>query len=1298
MSTETKQPNHSIVAIFKPSSDSESSSSSAGPSGSVATTTRPAIVALFDVNVGNLNDAPKLKGSNAFDYDDWKKVFKHWAVNKGVWRLINNDAATSGADAVDFLTPYGLTPSQCKEKFTSLHQRVWGSICISTHDAMGTSLPDSIASEQERAENKFNFLEFNCNYLWTKIKDTFEKKAGMASTHCLDEFLSLRMEPNENPLQFRQRLDVLIHRFNNIEGDVILPGERISQGTKFYLATRALPRKWETTIQAVISTNHTPTLDHLFSALQRIHDNNHSQSKQNKSDRDSALSFNERQDEDAYAFNERRDRPNYKSKDGSSSSSSSKSQDRNPRYKGNNYDPNYKSKGTKQTPIKTGTGAGTSTKDDDDDHVSFPFIDELTLHKLYQSEMDGPNEAFSPEVMLALHDSRAGHFIIDSGSSKHIVFDKRVLSNVQSIEPFRMFGATGQHATVKQMGSVELSGKVSINNVCYTPNATHNLLSLAKLLDDGCDVTEITKSTIRVTKRVKFRNDNHHTQIHMRFNRKPGEGVWRMMLPEHTRREMYQRSANFSKIREPGASSPSPQAAAPSSAVAALMQGEKDERSLFFTHVEPNYDQTIFQFHEKETDQAKLWHNRLGHQNKNVIIGMNELYKLGITKEQLRHLDNCVCDDCIKGKGRATRIGQTIPEIHRVHKILGRLHIDLLGWVSVFNGRHMQRTPTMGGNLYAIHITDEESSYTAPGLLKHKSDATSFTMETIELWESQTNEKVKEIIIDGGELVNNEFKDYCAKKGINLKWTTRDHAEHNGKSERRGGTLKEIARAMMSHSGVPSCLWGEAFNYATFVYNNSPQPVINGRIPAQVLFGKSTSPNHIKVFGCDAFVLIPESQRGPFQPRYRKGMFVGHDLKQNCDRIMNAENNNRIIFSRDTKCLENSFTVAESIEGKRDYFDESLAPLVILQDIINSNANPTTLVSNASAPMATANSNAPMPATNAINSSNDDSEVQFNEQQPDDEQKDEILPEPIINQSAVIAASPPPATLPQRVSREVKQLQTAAQNINFKPTPAVPNRGQHKLTYTSSTVSAQVTETLPSVSSRGRVTKPTNPNRLHLLIDEDNNLVQTSGEMLPMDVEKASPTIRVPETYDEAMKGPQRKEWTQAILDETTSHTINETWDNETESYPRDQRPITGRWVFATKLDENGKVIRYKARLVGRGFQQQAGVNYDETFAPVTKLKSVKLLLSLAATHDLEIKQLDFDTAFLNATLDHEVYMTLPPGTSNPGKVVRLVKSLYGLKQAGHDWNKLISRKIIDLGYTQLKCDTCLFIKRTQQG
>lgn len=109
------------------------------------------------------------------------------------------------------------------------------------------------------------------------------------------------------------------------------------------------------------------------------------------------------------------------------------------------------------------------------------------------------------------------------------------------------------------------------------------------------------------------------------------------------------------------------------------------------------------------------------------------------------------------------------------------------------------------------------------------------------------------------------------------------------------------------------------------------------------------------------------------------------------------------------------------------------------------------------------------------------------------------------------------------------------------------------------------------------------------------------------------------------------------------------------------------KWVYTIKLNADGSLDRFKARLVPKGFNQTAGVDYDETFSPVAKLNSIRILISLAATMEWELHQLDVKNAFLHRDLQEEIYMMQPLGFVAKGeslKVCKLIKSIYGLKQS----------------------------------
>ena len=141
------------------------------------------------------------------------------------------------------------------------------------------------------------------------------------------------------------------------------------------------------------------------------------------------------------------------------------------------------------------------------------------------------------------------------------------------------------------------------------------------------------------------------------------------------------------------------------------------------------------------------------------------------------------------------------------------------------------------------------------------------------------------------------------------------------------------------------------------------------------------------------------------------------------------------------------------------------------------------------------------------------------------------------------------------------------------------------------------------------------------------------------------------------------KQWEQAILDEYNSLVKNKTWMLMT--LPVSRKAISCKWVFKHKMDENGDVVRFKARLVARGFSQVYGIDYMDTFAPVAKLASLRILLVIAAVKDLEILQMDAVTAFLIPDLEEEIYMVQPEGFDEKKELVcKLQKGLYGLKQS----------------------------------
>ena len=156
-----------------------------------------------------------------------------------------------------------------------------------------------------------------------------------------------------------------------------------------------------------------------------------------------------------------------------------------------------------------------------------------------------------------------------------------------------------------------------------------------------------------------------------------------------------------------------------------------------------------------------------------------------------------------------------------------------------------------------------------------------------------------------------------------------------------------------------------------------------------------------------------------------------------------------------------------------------------------------------------------------------------------------------------------------------------------------------------------------------------------------------------------------PQSFKEAMSSPEAPYWKEAINDELESILQNHMW--ELVDLPPGSKPLGYKWIFKKKMKADGSIDKYKARLVINGYKQKEGLDYFDTYSPVTRISSIRMLIAIAAIHNLEIHQMDVKTTFLNGDLDEEIYMEQPEGFIVPGqekKVCWLVKSLYGLKQA----------------------------------
>ena len=206
----------------------------------------------------------------------------------------------------------------------------------------------------------------------------------------------------------------------------------------------------------------------------------------------------------------------------------------------------------------------------------------------------------------------------------------------------------------------------------------------------------------------------------------------------------------------------------------------------------------------------------------------------------------------------------------------------------------------------------------------------------------------------------------------------------------------------------------------------------------------------------------------------------------------------------------------------------------------------------------------------------------------------------------------------------------------------------------------------------------------HLLPDEDPDLTLPDGD---------------PKTFKQAMASKLASEWQECIAEEFNSMIGPYQVFKPVDTMPAAAKLLGCKWVFKTKRDKFGNAVKRKARLVAQGFQQRAGINFHDTFAPVLRFSSLRLLLAIAAAKGYHVIQADIDKAFLYGHLGEEdLYMRVPTGISGfDGKVLKLQRLIYGLKQAGKSWNVHLHSTLLALGFRRLQSDHCIYSKQVGQ-
>lgn len=424
--------------------------------------------------------------------------------------------------------------------------------------------------------------------------------------------------------------------------------------------------------------------------------------------------------------------------------------------------------------------------------------------------------------------------------------------------------------------------------------------------------------------------------------------------------------------------------------------------------------------------------------------------------------------------------------------------------------------------------------------------------------------------------------------------------------------------------------------------------------PYHILFGEHPNYEKLRVFGCLCFPWLRPYNDHKLQDKSQRCVFLGYSPSQSAYFCLEP-NTQRLYTSRHVHFVESEFPFTSMKQQSRQETETtpasaSTAPVTVIPDRVMGPLRET--LHQPTPPQPTPQV---LPSNSATQS-----------------------PLPPLEPTAPSQNESPPLIQPTLSSHE--------------PTAQVQNELQ-PTTQTTNTENTSHTRPVVSIQS----TKPANqvqeqPQNIHKMRTRAKNNISKPVQKLTLSDACNTGISHEPTTITQAMK---QDDWREAAISEFDAHIVNHTWDLEPPS--PDQNVIGCKWLFTTKYFPNGQKRCRKGRLVAKDYTQRYGVDYSETFSPVIKSTTIRLVIQVAVTKSWPIKQLDVNNAFFQGDLTEVVYMMQPPGfvdKDKPTHVCRLRKPIYGLKQAPCSWYLSLRQYLLATGFINSTADASLFVLR----
>ena len=678
-----------------------------------------------------------------------------------------------------------------------------------------------------------------------------------------------------------------------------------------------------------------------------------------------------------------------------------------------------------------------------------------------------------------------------------------------------------------------------------------------------------------------------------------------------------------------------------------------------------------------KADVGWLWHRRLAHVNMRTLQSLHKGNHIVGLMENVSFAKDRVCRACVEGKMHdSPHPSKTIISSKR---ILELLHVDLFGPVT---------HASLGAKKHCLVIVDDYSRYTWVYFLKTKDETQQIFIDFATEVQRQHNLLIMAIRSDNGsEFKNYTLNDFLSDEGIRHQYSAAYTPQQNGVAERKNRTLMDMARSMMAEYKSRYNFWAEAISTACHSSNRLYLRKGLNKTPYEILTGNKPNISYFKVFGCKCFYKIKGVRLSKFAPKALEGIFVGYGAESHTYRVFDVSSG-IIIESCSVKFEENDGSQVGQVDVCAG--DEIPQDAIVRMGVgffrpIEGHgvASREGLCSTTVEPSSSQHQQTPSLEAN-------DAPTQEQEENPSSHVQDQGQDQPRIHDGSDeypfdICASP---NIVQDQAHEVEHSQEI-EEAQIEGQDGDPNDQVDQVT--------PPRPTKEEIEARRLARRERQLERLEhthdKVLGDVRAKVSTRRQLANFSNHHAYISVVEPKKVFEALED---SDWVDAMHEELNNFKRNKVWTLVEK--PKECRNVIGtKWIFKNKQDEFGNIVRNKARLVAQGFSQVEGIDFGETYAPVARLESIRILLAYASHHNFKLQQMDVKSAFLNGPLHEEVYVKQPPGFEDlnfPNHVYKLDKALYGLKQAPRAWYEHLKELLVDRGFDVGLIDPTLFTKR----